>query len=461
MKRSSPALLAAPWFALALLISQRAHASGIGGIRFGGELGSVVNANPTSIYYNPGALGFSGSQLMLDLAIVFRETTWTHPAGQGDVPEPAGFEGANYGTAHSFLVGVGPQFAASFQLTKDLVVAGGFFVPWGGGTVKFDRNERFADGMYPGAADGITRWHGYDAQLRYLYATAAAAWRFGRLSIGASGNLIFGSLGLKRAQNSFGNNDITREQRASFEVSEVVGSFGLGALFEALPEQLWFGASYQAQPGLGELTLDGSYTLDATVAVDDATQTQSVTIHQALPDIYRLGARFRPTPALELRLTGSFTRWSVNQTQCLALRNMPCTVNPDGTAASGSGVVKNLPRHWNDTFGVHGGASYWPSRSFEIFAGVGYEPTAVPDETADPLTSDANNISAAVGGRFRLFETWYFALSYNHQQFLPRDNIGKSRLADPAVGAISRGLDGGGQYRAWMGSANLNIAKTF
>jgi long-chain fatty acid transport protein len=454
-------LIAAASLALMVFgLAGSARASGYPGISFGGELGSVVSANPTAIYYNPGGLGFSGSQLMLDVALAMRSVEWTHAPGQGDIPEPAGFEGANYGTASAMLIAGGPQFGASFQLGKHVVIGGGWFVPWGGGSFTWDRNERFANSMYPGTADGVARWHGYEAGMRFIYTTAGGALRFGPLSIGATGNFIISSFALKRSQNPMGNNDITREQRVSLEVNEFVGSFGLGAMLEAIPERLWFGASYQAQPGLGELTLDGKYTYDPTIGVMDATRTQDVTMHQALPDITRAGVRYRPLQTFEVRLTGNFTRWGLNQTQCVSLKDKPCLVNPDGTAAVGSGVIKNMRRNWHNTIGVHAGLSYWPTPAFEIFGGFGYEPAASPSTTLDPLAGDANNMTMALGARLRVFETWFVALSYNHQQFLPRDNTGKSQLADPAVGATSRGIDGGGLYQSWFATANLNIAKT-
>lgn len=461
MKNRSIFIAAASLAVLLQLVSSEAAASGVGRSSFGGELGSVVAANPTAIYYNPGALGFSGTQLMVDGVIALRSSTWTHLMGQGDVPEPPGFEGANYGTAHSFLVAGGPQFGASFQLGEHLVIGGGVHVPWGGSSIRSDRAERFANSMYPGAADGVARWFGYEAGMRFLYATAGAAVRFGSLSVGATFNLAWSSLSRKGAFTSAGPPDITREQRVYFEGSELLGSFAVGALWELMPETLWLGASYQAQPGLGEISMDGTYTVDTTVNVMDVTRTDQVTMFMAMPDIIRAGLRFRVSPSLELRLTGSFTRWSVNNTLCIGLRNMPCTVTADGGPAPGSGVIKVVRRNWHDTVAVQAGVSYWITPGFEMFAGAGYEPTAVPDATLDPLTADADNIMLALGGRVRLFETWFIALSYNHTAFMPRNNTGESDLANPAIRITSRGVDGGGKYETWLATINLNVAKTF
>ena len=462
MKNRRTSTLAAAGLAFWLqLASSDAAASGFGVSSFGGELGSVVGANPTAIYHNPGALGFSGTQLMMDAVMALRSSYWTHPQSQGDVPEPPGFEGANYGTAHSFLAAGGPQFGASVQLGERLVLGGGVYIPFGGSSLSYDRVERFENSMYPGAADGVARWHGYEASMRFLYGTLGAAVRFGPLSIGATFNLISSTLSRNGALTSAGTTDITREQRVYFEGSEMLASFAVGALWEVVPDKLWLGASYQAQPGLGEISMDGTYTLDATIDVMDATRTDDVTIFMAMPDIIKAGVRFKVSRPVELRLTGSFTRWSVNQTSCIGLRDMPCTVTQDGGPAPGSGAIKVLRRNWNDTLGVHGGLSYLITPGFEAFAGLGYEQGAVSDATLDPLTADANNFTFALGGRARLFETWFVALSYNHTQFLPRDNTGKSDLANPAIRITSRGVDGGGKYETWFATINLNVAKTF
>ena len=66
-----------------------------------------------------------------------------------------------------------------------------------------------------------------------------------------------------------------------------------------------------------------------------------------------------------------------------------------------------------------------------------------------PVTSSETLRPAVLGGRVRLFDTWFVALSYQHKQFLPRANAGKSDLA------------GGGKYSAWFATIHLNLAKAF
>jgi len=439
-----------------------AYASGFDIAHFGGEHGTVVDTNPTALYYNPAGIGFSeGLQLFVDGQLALRSLDYTHKPGVGDVADPPGLEGANYGTAHAFNTFAGPMLGATWK-PGNLAFGAAVYAPFGG-QVSFDRNERFASSMYPGAADSIARWHVFDGSLMSIYTTVGVAYRLGPVSVGVTGNLVFSSVAFKRAESfgPTGGNDLSTEGRGSLDVSGVHASFGVGAMFEALPNTLWLSASYQAQPGLGAMKMQGTLELDPTPGVADETATRKVDFHQALPDVLRLGARFKPSTALELRLMGNLTRWSVQQTQCVALENEPCTVLANGATAPGSGAVANLRRRWDDSVGVQAGASYWVIPAVELMGGVGYETAAVPDSTLEPGLADADNVKLALGGRVQLAGTWFVGLTYTHLLFLTRDTTGKSDLANPEVSAPTRQPDSGGVYSQWVGIFDANLMKTF
>ncbi len=435
-----------------------AAAAGFATARFGGEHGNPTESNPTALYYNPGAIGFSeGVHLYGDGSLAMRRNTWTHAKAQHDIAEPPGAEGANYGKATLFNVLGAPALAATGKI-GNLAFGGGVFVPFGG-RATWDRNEKFANSpQFPLAADGVQRWHGIDGALTFLYLTAGAAYRIGPVSIGASGNLIFSSVRSRLAKTlTFGNNDISEEARSEVDVSGRHGSFALGVLVEAIPNKLWIGASYQAAPALSEMKLKG--TLTVTQGPD--TRVDQVDLHQHLPEIIRFGGRLRPTPDLELRLFGDYTRWSRLEQQCVTLRDRPCGIKRDGSPGEGTGTITNLFRGWQDTFGVRAGASKWLKPEVELFAGVGFETAATPDTTLDPSLADANTISGALGGRFEIFERLWLSTSYTHVQYLDRDNTGKSILADPRVQPTTRRVDGGGKYTSWIGVLNVNVEKQF
>ena len=439
-----------------LAASSLARASGFAAARFGGEHGNVTETNPTALYFNPGAIGHAeGVHLFLDGTLALRRLSWTHPVA-ANVPDPTGAEGANSGTAELLNVFGAPMLGATLRL-GDFALGAAAYVPFGG-RAQWSQNEDFEGAAeYPLAADGVQRWHSIEGALTYVYGTLGAAYRWGKLSIGASANLVHSSVVSKKAKNPTGQGDpdTEHEGRVELDVSGMQGSFGAGALLELLEQQLWLGASYQAQPGLGPMQLNGTLT----VSYDGESAPYPVTFDQALPDIVRLGARYRPSPAIELRLFGDMTRWSVMNTQCVAFEDHSCVVDATGADAGDGGVLLNLRRKWQDTFGVRAGASHWFEPELELFVGAGFETAAVPDATLDPELADSQIVSGALGGRLQLLRSWFFGASFTHLQYLNRDNTGKSELTSAVL--PTRRADGGGKYRQFVSILNANVEKTF
>jgi long-chain fatty acid transport protein len=437
---------------------------------FGGEHGNVVEANPTSLYYNPGGLGFADkTSLGLYGTLALRSATWTHPQAPDDYPDPAGAQGADTGKATLFNVFGGPSLAGSVPLTKNLVVAAGFFAPFYG-VSHADKNSAFAgSSMYPLAVDGVQRWFAIDAKIQVLYFSAGAAYRLGPLSVGVGGNVISAGVSLSQARNigGAGKPNVAAEGRAYLDVAGFTASFGAGVMVEAIPRQLYLAASYQSQPGLGPLGLDGSLSI---VPPGQKASEYSVTLHQSLPDVVRAGVRFRPSRAAwELRAFGDWTRWSVLTSQCVAQRGGDCVIEPDGSAAMGPGdatVLGNIRRNWKDTGAARAGFSYWWTQAVETFVGAGYETGAVPASTIAPDLYDADNVLAAAGGRFALTEDLFLTLSYTHIQYLDRNvSLARSTLATsssgvPYVYPTVEG-NGGGRYTQWIGLVTGNLEAVF
>lgn len=439
------------------LAAPEARASGFASARFGGEHGNVTTTNPTALYYNPAGIGFSeGARLLLDGSLALRSVSWEHPLPAGSPPEPPDAAGANSGTAELFNVFGAPMLGASLSLGR-LSLGAAVFVPFGGRS-RWSENEAFAGHeSYPQAADGVQRWHSIEGALTHVYAAAGGAYRFGPVSVGATLNLIHSSVMSVRAKNFTGDTlpDVENEGRATVDVSSLHASFGAGVMVEALPDTLWLGASYQAQPGLGAMRHTGTLTIEDRGSVGE----RKVALHEALPDIARLGARLRPLRVLELRLFGDATRWSSAQTTCVGLESEPCVVTSSGADPNGGVIALNLLRSWKDTYGVRAGASYWLSPEIELFGGVGFETAATPDATLDPELPDADNIAGALGARAELASGWFLSGSYTHIQYFARDNTGKSVLAQSDV--PTRRPDAGGRYEQWIGVINVNLEVAF
>ncbi|HSO00069.1 MAG TPA: outer membrane protein transport protein, partial [Candidatus Nanopelagicales bacterium] len=387
--RPASARYAARAASLALVLvgafqAEPALASGFSSARFGAEHGNPVTPNPTAVYYNPASLGETeGFHLFVDGSLALRSAGWQHALAETDDDSSAatytggrwGEGQPNAGQATLFNVIAAPMIGASYKL-GDLAFGAGWYVPFGG-QATWDKDENYnyegADfaakpaGLapaYPGPYDGVQRFHTISGAIQSMYFTLAAAYKIPGvgLSIGVSGNFIRSSVKTLRARTVAGDNTLASEGRSLIDVSGLHASFGVGLMYEAIPKKLWFGASYQAQPGFGEMELTGTLRNEVTGLPAET----AVSMYQSLPDIIRLGARWKPTDDLELRLFGDFSRWSVMQNQCIANEGQPCEVDETGAAAGGSNPIVNISREWNDAFGIRAGLSYWPTEVAEV-----------------------------------------------------------------------------------------------
>jgi long-chain fatty acid transport protein len=427
--------------------------------RFGGEHGTPVSANPTAIYYNPAGLtGAAGTHVLFDATVFLRRTTYVHTPHPTDVPEPAGLEGANTDRATLVNVNFIPMLGASHKI-GGFAFGGAFYVPFGGGTM-WQENERFAGNVdFPGAVGGAQRWHALDGELQLYYWTLAVAYEIPDtgLSLGASGSLIHSAILSNQARTAMGDNNMNNEGRSLVDMAAWAGGFGVGAMFEALEDMLWFGASYTSRPNVA-----GGHRLSGTLKNNFGTINEfEGELHQDIPDIIRLGVRFRPTPKAELRLHGDWTRWSAFESQCVSLKDEPCEVDEDGRALSDPEPLQNMPRNWHDAVGVRLSASYWITHRWEYIAGLGYDGNAIPDETLEPSLTDFHDFYAAVGAGYELIEQHLnVQLIYTHFFNIPRDTSGESELA-LAADSFSRVPDSGGHYAEVAGLVNLTVEAAF
>jgi long-chain fatty acid transport protein len=433
-----------------------ANASGFATARFGSEHGHPTTSNATAIYYNPAGIAQSeGTHLFADALVALRTASYERRVSASEEPEPPDAAGANSGEATLLNVVAAPMLGATSRF-GDLAAGIAAYVPFGG-SERWDQNSAFEDHpRYPGPVDGVQRWYSIHGDIQSMYFTLALAYALGDLSVGVSGSLIRSSIDTITARTALGTADVEREGRSQLDAAGWQAGFGVGAVYQVLPDELWLGASYQSRPNVaGGMTLEGTLRNDFTGTVTEAP----VDFHQDLPDIYRVGLRYRPRSYLELRLFGDLTRWSSLTSHCVSRRGEPCTVNPDGSPAPGSGTIQNISRDWRDAFGVRAGASYFITEVTELFAGAGYDSNAVPDATLETSFMDFDDVSAVAGARIRIAENLHVAGSFLQFYAIPRDTSGDSRHA--ALRAPSRGPDSGGKYGEWIGAFNANVDVAF
>jgi long-chain fatty acid transport protein len=245
-----------------------------------------------------------------------------------------------------------------------------------------------------------------------------------------------------------GTNDVEQEGRSLIDASGSAIAGSVGVTWEPSPEALWLGASYHSRPNFaGGMKLEGT--------VDNLLGTQSeapVEVTYDLPDIVRVGARYRPTPRYELRLFGDYTRWSAFESQCIANAGFDCTIAPDGSQPAGGGVLQNIRREWRDAVEVRAGFSAFVSDAVEFFSGLGVSSSAVPDATFEAGLPDFPGASFALGARLKLGESVGVAGSVTQLVFAPR-NVSGSLHTDELP---TRQPDASGTYKQLATVLNLN-----
>lgn len=455
-----------------LLAATTAQAGGLNAAIFGADHGAVTADNPTAIYYNPAGLAASrGLNIFLDGTFYYRLASFSHgqlcpPAAEptqcaatpsnNEYGEPDSALGANYGTGSLTNFGALPMMGATLRLPlgKDfgLALGAGFFAPFGGAS-SWSKNDDF-DGhpRYPGAVDGVQRWSTIDGTMRVLFISGAAALSIhDMVYVGVSGGAAITQVDALKAKNVDGSNNLNAEGRARVFGEGLHGQLGAGIMVKPL-DSLRIGFSYQAPVGI-----DG-VVLPSTVQIHDGggqVSESETEFHTVWPDVFRLGVAYKVTEDLELRLSGNLQRWNLLQDQCVTKPDSVCEMNEDGMAEGDTEIVLNIPRHWNETVGVKLGASIWPSDTVEVFASVGYDSNAIPDETFEPGALDFHDIATTIGGRFQIIDQLAAAVSYTQWFNIPRNTTGASKLGE--FHSNSRGPDMGGAYALTVGTLNVNV----
>jgi long-chain fatty acid transport protein len=458
--------------ALSSLAPGAAHAGGFNVARYAGEHGHAASDSVTSIYFNPAGLALgTGWRIYGEGLVAFRHVSYFRPElaignvldpGDTGAGTPADALDTNSGTATLNNVLVSPFLGAATDFgVPNLGVGLAFYAPFGG-QAKWDKNDAFeGNTQYPGAVDGPGRWSTIEGELRSLYLSAAGAYRLPgpRLSFGLGVNFIRSNIDTVRARTAAGTDDIVTdtgdivEGRSYIDVDGVAVSASAGVIWEPM-EAMWIGLSYQSQPGFGNHTQSGQLVQKLGLTGVDETP---IRLEQELPDVWRIAWRHRPVSNVEVRVAGDYQRWSVFKNQCLLDGTLPksqnnCDLDSEGAATpDAEGIIVNIPRRWNDTFGVRAGGSYWFTPDLEVNGGLNYDSSAVPDETIDISLLDQNKLIALAGVRWGVLpQQLILDLTLNNVFYFKRTVDPRARDADDGqIGPLppSSVPDGGGTYK--------------
>lgn len=458
---------------LVVLVPAPAGATGIMVARFGGELGNPMADNPTALYYNPAGIAFShGTNLYVEGLFALRSLSFDRDVGAinrpNQTPGTPDAEGISANSGKNSLLNFIPS--PFIGITTDfgvpnLAVGASLEVPFGG-TASWDKNNSFANSKYPGAIDGSQRWWDIAGTIESIYFTIGGAYKLpGNVSIGVAANIISSKTDDLRAANADGSdnlvgaNGVILEGRAHIDTSATSFSIGAGIAWEPIPE-LRLGFSYQSQPNFGTITETG--TLDKKLGQTGLTHNDVEHIY-SLPDVYRLGASYNVSRQVQLRLWGSFERWSVFTSECIVdktIATRSCTFDARGVPTQqGNGVINNIPRYWQDAIALRASGSYYLNPSVELQLGLGYDGDAVPDKTLELSLPDDTKINATAGAIFRNAFVNRLNIHVGYSVFI---GIERTIPVTPSPFDFpTRVPDSAGTYSEFIGLLDVGVGYTF
>jgi len=458
--------------AAALGYSRGAYASGVSNPFISDAHGQPELANPYAVYYNPAALGgITGTQVVVDGTFTLGYTRFdrTLPLSPSATNTPGGanyplYVATNSGTNTSVGAGGIPFLGAATDFGSRAFFGGlGIYAPFGGG-IQWNQASRWAGNTgVPGAVDGPQRWQSVAVVDSTLAVTAALGAKLEkqRLSFGVGFTVYSNDVSLVKAFDSDGSDDVVapngvlKEGRVYLNTTGV--DFGASAGVHWTPDaegRIRIGASYTSQPGFGTMRLKG--TLQQRLGITPPGTTD-VDFLQAYPDNIRLGAAYRVTDDVDLRLHGEYTRWSVFQNACVVHPGDACSVGPDGSAAAGqTAIISNVHAAFHDAYAIHGGFGYWPASRVEIFVDLGVDSSAVPAQSLGVSLFDSFKIIGGVGMRYRVSDHLFLAGSYTEFFYMPVTVTGQVEAPPPSDVPVANG-----SYASHVMFANANATLAF
>jgi len=135
--------------------------------------------------------------------------------------------------------------------------------------------------------------------------------------------------------------------------------------------------------------------------------------------VIRVGATWRAASDFEVRLDGSYQRWSLFTNQCVVAAGSSCSTDAKGQSSNGAVIEANVPRNWQDAVKVRLGAAYWIQPQTEVFASGAIETSPVGTATVDPLLFDSFRIYGTLGARHAFNAHFYAMAAYTFIYLVP------------------------------------------
>lgn len=380
---AAAAIAAVSSSALAGGFAVREQSTEFQGMSFAGNAAS--GGGLSGMFWNPAVAGqFKGMRSESNFALIFGSAELTTLPGSTFYNAPGLARQVDMG--ETALV---PSGYFSYQLSRQLVIAGSFGAPFGLAT----RPDKQGWVGQTQARDSVLKT--YNGQL------AAAFNLLPSLTIGAGVQLQYIDGELKQAFGIGLGAASPTARDASFRANDFGVGWTAGVTWRPF-QGTHLGAGYRSQV---EHTLNGAQFIPILPAV-------GVRADLTLPETATLSFRQAITPQLDILATAEWTKWSRLQSL-----DIYCTQgNIGGPCAGGANTLATtLPFGWHDSWFYSGGLEYKFNPGLTLRAGGAYEKSPVQNASErSPRVPDNDRIWGSVGGTFKVNETVTFDLAYTH-----------------------------------------------
>lgn len=347
-----------------------------------GHTGTALKLGAESMFFNPGALGFSDRTIDISGSLTGIKAIAT-----------AEHNGVEYETENGFSTPL--SLNMSFKIYDNLQAGVSFYTPYGS-AINWTND-------WPGAmlSQKVT--------LKTYTVQPTVSWRItSKLSVGAGLMLTWGTVDLNKALISGRSFDAVMAMQgipsslgdaaaASVNLtgtSDVALGVNVGVLYE-VNEKISVGANFRSKMdmkvGAGIAKVD--YATDLT---RQALESQLGLINDAnfkaqmpCPYVASVGVSYKPIKRLTLAADVQFTGWETYKELNIAF--------PDHLSAFNQDIKKD----YSNSFTYHIGAEYALTDRFDVRAGMMIDTTPVNTDYYNPETPGMTKIEPTVGVSFR------------------------------------------------------------
>jgi long-chain fatty acid transport protein len=325
-----------------------------------GNTGTGLVQGGSSLFFNPGALGFlNSSELMIGVNPVFGRNNYVPSGGYEQYESrPEVFSGHAYyvwaDSASKFRAGVG------------------FFAPYGS-TIEWE------DGW-------IGQYQLTSLSLKAYFIQPTFAYKISdKLSVGAGVDIVIGGVNLQR--NVPVSNVDGEPGAMEFDGKAKVGfGFNLGVFF--MPsDKFSVGLNYRSE--VTTKVEDGDLTFTVPTGVQGLFPNTTFNAELPLPSVLSVGLGFYPTEKLTLGVDVNYVGWSAYEALTFEFG--------DPIPALGGATTSTNARNYENTLIFHFGGEYKLNDMIDVRAGFYYDQSPVQDGYMTPETPDADAFGYTFG----------------------------------------------------------------